>query len=38
MRAIVGANARQMIDVPTRRYVAFKAGNILEKRVRDGHQ
>jgi len=38
MRAIAGENAGQMIDVPARKYVAFKAGNTLEQTVRDGHQ
>ena len=38
MRAIAGENAAQMIDVPARKYVAFKAGNTLEQTVRDGHQ
>ena len=38
MRAITGDNAGQMIDVPARNYVAFKAGNTLEQKVRDGHQ
>ena len=36
MRAISGENAGQMIDVPARKYVAFKAGNTLEQTVRDG--
>ena len=35
MRAIAGERAGQMIDVPARKYVAFKAGNTLEQRVRD---
>ncbi len=35
MRAIAGDNAGQMIDVPARKYVAFKAGNTLEQTVRD---
>lgn len=35
MRAISGENAGQMIDVPARKYVAFKAGNTLEQTVRD---
>ena len=38
MRAIAGENAGQMIDVPARKYVAFKAGNALEQKVRDGHE
>ena len=38
MRAIAGDNAGQMINVPTRKYVAFKAGSTLEQTVRDGHQ
>ena len=38
MRAIVGENAGQMIDVLARKYVAFKAGNTLEQTARDGHQ
>ena len=38
MRAIAGENAGQMIDVPARKYVAFKAGNTLEQTVRGGHQ
>ena len=37
MRAIAGENAGQMIDVPARKYVAFKAGNSLEQSVRNGH-
>ena len=36
MRAISGENAGQMIDVPARKYVAFKAGNTLEHTMRDG--
>ena len=35
MRAIAGERAGQMIDVPARKYVAFKAGNALEQTVRD---
>ena len=35
MRAIAGDNAGQMIDVPARKYVAFKAGNTLEQSVRN---
>ena len=35
MRAIAGDNAGQMIDVPARKYVAFKAGSSLEQNVRD---
>ena len=38
MRAIAGDNAGQMIDVPARKYVAFKAGSSLEQSVRDNHQ
>ena len=38
MRAIAGDNAGQVIDVPARKYVAFKAGNSLVQTVRDGHQ
>ena len=38
MRGIAGENAGQIIDVPARKYVAFKAGNTLEQTVRDGHQ
>ena len=38
MRAIAGDNAGQMIDVPARKYVAFKAGSSLEQNVRDNHQ
>ena len=34
MRAIAGHNAGQTIDVPARKYVAFKAGNTLEQSVR----
>ena len=37
MRAISGDKTGQMIDVPARKYVAFKAGNTLEQTVRDGH-
>ena len=36
MRAIGGENAGEMIDVPARKFVAFKAGNTLEQTVRDG--
>lgn len=36
MRSIAGQSAGQMIDVPARKYVAFKAGNTLEQKVRDG--
>ena len=35
MRAIAGANAGSMIDVPARKYVAFKAGSALDQSVRD---
>ena len=35
MRAIAGKDAGKMIDVPARKYVAFKAGNTLEQAVRD---
>ena len=38
MRAIAGENAGQMIDVPARKHVAFKAGNTLDQVVREGHQ
>ena len=38
MRAIADDNAGQMIDVPARKYVAFKAGNTLEQTAREGHQ
>ena len=37
IRAIIGENAGKMIDVPSRKYVAFKAGNTLEQTMRDGH-
>ena len=37
-RAIAGDSAGQMIDVPGRKYVVFKAGNTLEKTVRAGHR
>lgn len=35
MRAIAGESVGQMIDVPARKYVAFKAGSALEQTVRD---
>ena len=35
MRAIAGENAGQMIEVATRKYVAFKAGSSLEQKIRD---
>ena len=38
MRAIACANAGQIIDVPARKHVAFRAGNTLEQSVRDGHE
>ena len=38
MRAIAGENSGQIINVPTRKYVAFKAGNTLEQTVRAGQQ
>ena len=38
VRAIAGDNAGQMIDVPARKYVAFKAGNTLEQTMRNGHK
>ena len=38
MRAIAGENVGQMIDVPARKYVAFKAGNTLKQTVRADQQ
>ena len=38
MRAITGEHAGQMIDVPARKYAAFRTGNTLGQTVRDGHQ
>ena len=35
MRAIAGPDAGNMIDVPARKYVAFKAGSVLDQTVRN---